>query len=554
MISSLAIRNLALIENINVTFKKGFSVFTGETGAGKSILLGAIGLLLGDRASSDSIRSGYDEAEINASFEMENISPALKEILQEASLDIADDMLIIRRTIQKSGRNRVFINQIPVPLTTLKQIGDHLIDLHGQHDHQLLLKSESANIIINELEGVKKPFANFYNEYQIYKETLDNLKIFEKEANALEQKKELLDFQYSELSRLELKQDEEEELENEFKMLSSRSDRMESAKNILSSLNGETGEEPISRKFSKIENELRTLSKNDPSASEWLNDLENTFTFISELENFCEAYLSDSGTEEDAGRLEFLNSRLASIQRMKKKYQCDFIGLIEKTADLKKDLESIENRDAEREYLQKQVNQKFTEAMKAGEALSDARVKYAAKFDAAITKEMARLGFSSGAIKTSFIKTDTLSPNGLEDIHFEVRTNAGEPFRSLTKTASGGEISRIMLAIKTVLNSSESVPTLIFDEIDTGIGGKLAIEVANSLYTLSSDHQVLCISHLHQIASKADNHYSIYKHEVDGRTVTEINELAKSERIDEISRMLGGDSDAARKHAEELLA
>lgn len=554
MISSLSIRNLALIENINVTFKKGFSVFTGETGAGKSILLGAIGLLLGDRASSESIRSGFDEAEINASFELEKISPALEVILKDASLNISDDLLIIRRTIQKNGRNKVFINQIPVPLTTLKQIGDHLIDLHGQHDHQLLLKSESANIIINELEGVKAPFVNFQKEFSVYKETLDKLKNFEKEANALEQKKELLEFQYTELSKLELKHGEEEELEEEFKLLSSRSDRMESAKNILSSLNGDSGEDSVSRKLSKIENELRSLSKNDPSASDWLNDLENTFTFISELENFCEAYLSDSGTEEDAGRLEYLNSRLASIQRMKKKYNCDFTGLIEKTADLKRDLDSIENRDAERQFLQRQVNQKFSEAMKAAEILTKARINSASQFDAAITNEMSRLGFSSGAIKTAFTEVENLSINGMEEIHFEVRTNAGEPFRSLTKTASGGEISRIMLAIKTVLNSSESVPTLIFDEIDTGIGGKLAIEVAKSLYSLSLDHQVLCISHLHQIASKADNHYSIYKHEVDGRTVTEINELDKKDRIDEISRMLGGDSEAARKHAEELLA
>lgn len=554
MISSLSIRNLALIENISVTFKKGFSVFTGETGAGKSILLGAIGLLLGDRASSDSIRSGFEEAEINAAFELENVSSALKTVLAEASLDISDEMLIIRRTIQKNGRNRVFINQIPVPLATLKQIGDHLIDLHGQHDHQLLLRAESANIIINELEGVIQPFNAFQNEFKIYKETLDKLKNFEKEANALEQKKELLDFQYSELSKLDLKQGEEEELEEEFKMLSSRSDRLESAKSILSSLSGSGDEDPITRKLSRIESELRSLAKNDSSASEWLNDLEGTYTFISELENFCEAYLSDSGTEEDAGRLEYLNSRLASIQRMKKKYNCDYAGLIEKTAELKRDLDSIENRDAERDFLQKEVNLKFTDAMKAAELLSKNRAESSDKFDKAITKEMARLGFSSGALKTAFTKTESLTINGMEEIHFEVRTNAGEPFRSLVKTASGGEISRIMLAIKTVLNSSESVPTLIFDEIDTGIGGKLAIEVANSLYSLSSNHQVLCISHLHQIASKADNHYSIYKHEVDGRTITEIKDLDKDQRIDEISRMLGGDSDAARKHAEELLA
>jgi len=553
MITSLSIKNLALIENITVSFNHGFSVFTGETGAGKSILLGAIGLLLGDRASTESIRSGFDEAEIHATFELNHVSSGLKKLLDEAALDISENLLIIRRTIQKEGRNRIFINQIPVPLATLKQIGDHLIDLHGQHDHQLLLRPESADEIINTMSSIKPVFAKYSEAFVKYRADSDAYNSFRKNADSLIAQKELLEFQFNEIKKLSLTEGEEESLENEYRLLSTKSERIESAQAIIDTLNGGENEDSISRKISSIESELKSMAKNDDSANPWIDQIDSIYTFLSELENYASSYLSESDGDSDIARLDLINSRIASIQRLKKKHQTDFAGLLEKARSLKKNLDSIENRDAELEFLKKQAEKSKTACIESAKVLTNAKTSASEKFDSQITAEMNKLGFVNGAIKTVFNVCNDLTSNGLENAEFTVRTNPGEPFRPLAKTASGGEISRIMLAMKTVLSSADGVPVLIFDEIDTGIGGRLALDVADALYALSRSYQVLCISHLHQIASRADFHFSVYKQEESGRTKTHIQLLDKEERILEISRMLGRDSDTAKKHAQELL-
>ena len=554
MITSLSIKNLALIENLSVEFKTGFSVFTGETGAGKSILLGAIALLLGDRASSESIRSGEEEAEINGVFELEKLSNPLQNIIKESSIPLEDNMIIIRRTIQKNGRNRIFINQIPVPLSTLKKLGDQLIDLHGQHDHQLLLKPESADIIVNNLKTVAPEFEKFskvFSKYQTEKQKLD---AFIKEANALIQKRDLLEFQYTELTELGLVDGEENELDEEYKLLSSANDRMAAAKNILNEISDEENGAPISRRLIAIEKQLTTLAKNDNSAKDWLDALSEQFSFFSELENFSSSYLSDlESAESSAERLDYINRRLAALQGISKKYSLTISQLIAKTQELKNSLDSIENRDAEKEMLELEVKKAYQKAVRSADELSKVRATASEKFDRSITTQMSKLGFSEGALKTIFDKCETLTINGNENSQFAVKTNAGEPFHSLIKTASGGEISRIMLAIKSTLSESDSVPVLIFDEIDTGIGGKLATSVANEMKNISKKHQLLCISHLHQIAAVADNHYEVFKYETAGRTVTEIKSLSIEQRVEEIARMLGGESEVSKSHARELL-
>jgi DNA repair protein RecN (Recombination protein N) len=551
MIRELRIKNLALIEELSLEFSKGFTIFTGETGAGKSILIGAIGLLLGDRASADMVRNGSDEAEVNGVFELTNLKKPLKDLLDELTITPEDNQLIIRRKISRSDRNRILVNQVPVPLSSLKMIGNYLIDFHGQHEHQSLLNEESHGEIIDTLPLVIAVKKNYDISYQKYNLALQDLEAHKKRARDLAEKKDLIEFQLKEIKSLELKATEENELEAELSLLSSATERSACISDILNNLGSDS--DSIEKRIAHIRKRLETLSKYDITAEPWLNDIDNTLTVFTELETFCSSYLENSGTDTDPARIEYINSRLAKIQRLKKKYSSSIEQLIEKQHQLEKDLQSLDNVSADLQLLEKNAAGALTDCIDKGSILTSARKKSSFSFDKQISSLMLTLGFSGGKLLTDMTQTDIPGPEGLETIRFLVQTNAGESFLPLAKTASGGEISRIMLAIKSVLAEHDQVPVLIFDEIDTGIGGVLASEVGKAMYKLSSSHQVLCISHLHQIASLADHHCKVYKETTGERTVTHVRVLDNDERIDEIARMLGGSSDISRKHAKEII-
>ncbi len=554
MIRELTIKNYALIKKLTLEFERGFSVFTGETGAGKSILIGAIGLLLGERASSEHIRSGAEETEINGIFELDRRSPEFSRECALADITLDDDTLIVRRIISRSGKNRVHINQIPVPLATLKTIGNDLIDFHGQHEHQSLLRQETANTLINNLQNVKplwETYSSCYREYVTLKTELDN---FDRTTALLAQKRDFIEFQYNELMNMQLQPDEEQSLNEEYALLSSVTQRCDCVSNTMALIEGTEGTEALDRQIMHIRKHLETLQKFDPAAAPWLEDLENRITFFSELSTFCSGYLDNYDSTAEPSRLDHINSRLAKIQRLKKKYNCSGNELITRRHHLKEQLGTLENTDADRSLLEKKVTRIEKKCHTHAGQLSAARKKTTQLFDQKITRHMERLGFSGGEWQTLFPEESDLAPNGLEQTVFEVRTNKGEPSLPLIKTASGGEISRLMLAIKTVLAGQDNIPILIFDEIDAGIGGHLAKEVAKSMYALSQSHQLICISHLHQIASIADHHYRVYKKAEMDRTVTKVQSLNNEEKIEEISRMLGSDSSITKKHARELLS
>lgn len=551
MIRELHIKNLALIEELTLEFNEGFTVFTGETGAGKSILVGAIGLLLGERASTDMIRGGYEEAEISGIFEISSIKKNLAAVLNELTIAPEDDALIIRRKITRSDRNRIHINQVPVPLSALKRIGDCLIDFHGQHDHQSLLNEETHISIIDGLTGISEIFKNYSAAFQAYSEAKSRFENHMSKASALSERKEILEFQYKELKSLDLKPGEEAELEAELSLLSSSAERSACVSEILDLLNSSS--DSIEKRIGAVRRKLETLSKFDSSVSPWINDVETALSTFTELETYCGSYLDQTGTTSDPARIEFINSRLAKIQRLRKKYSCTLDELIKKQGLLKHDLDSIENIDADRELLEKQVRDTLEKCKIAGAKLRIVRKNSSDIFDARITAEMKNLGFKEGKWRTDFLPFETPSPQGLETARFLVQTNAGESFLPLSGSASGGEISRLMLAIKSVIAESDDIPVLIFDEIDTGVGGVLAGEVGKAMCRLSRSHQVLCISHLHQIASMADHHFHVYKETVQNRTVTFVKQLETDEKILEIARMLGGDSEISLQHARELL-
>jgi len=551
MIRELHIRNLALIEELHLELNSGFSVFTGETGAGKSILIGAIGLLLGERASTDLIRNGFDEAEVSGVFELNSPTKPLTDLLGELNIDYDEKELIIRRKITRNERNRIHINQIPVPLGALKKIGDLLIDFHGQHEHQSLLNEENHLLIIDNLPGVKEVKESYSVLYEAWQKSQTALEELKQKTRALAEKRDFLEYQFKELKSLELRSGEENELESELSLLCSSAERTKYTEEILSLLGGSA--DSIQKRISSIRKRLDFLQKYDPSFSQWVTDIENAINLFSELETFCGSYLSGITENADPARIEHINSRLAKIQRLKKKYSCDVDKLIEKQNELQHDLASIENFDADRVFLEKKTEAALKECTDAAKKLHEARKKSSDLFDQKITALMEKLGFNGGQLVTSFEPLPKPAPEGMEICKFLVRTNPGEPLLPLASSASGGEISRLMLAIKTVLAEQDHIPVLIFDEIDTGVGGILASEIGHSICNLSRTHQILCISHLHQIASMADNHFLVRKESSGDRTITIVKPLNNDEKVEEIARMLGGNSEIAMKHARELL-
>lgn len=551
ILRELRIRNLALIDDAELSFEPGLTVLTGETGAGKSILVGAIGLLLGERASSEQIRSGTAEADVSGVIELDTVAGQVAGLFSEHGIPAADGTLIIRRRLARSGRNSVYLNQVPVPLTTLTAVGDRLIDLHGQHEHQSLLSTESHRAIIDGLPAVLSPAARYAESWTAYAASKAELENHERRAGELRERRDIMEFQLKELAALSLQRNEEEKLESELALVSSSTQRQECIAAIAGLL-GE-GRASVPGQINAIVRHLNTLSRYDAAVQSWLTDIEGARSVFSELETFCSSYLETLADRADPGRVDAINERLAKIQRLKKKYRCDGNALIDKQEQFGADLAAIENIDADREQLEKACTRALEACMSAGKALGRSRRDAARAFDRQITAQMEKLGFDHGRWRTDFTELSAPGPNGLEECAFMVCTNPGEPFLPLARTASGGEISRLMLAVKTVLAGHDDIPILIFDEIDTGIGGVLAGEVAEALVELSTTHQVFCITHLHQIASRADHHFSVYKETEAGRTVTRVRPLTDEARVAEIARMLGGESDITRKHARELL-
>jgi DNA repair protein RecN (Recombination protein N) len=551
MIREIRVSNFALIDELSLEFDGGFTVLTGETGAGKSILVDAISLLLGERASSGQIRSGSEEAEVSGLVELPAGNSELARLLDEMAIAPQDGTLIIRRRITRGDRNRILINQTPFPLTALKRLGDRLVDLHGQHNHQSLLDERTHALIIDDLPEVREVRERYRTSYAGYAAAKAEFTAFETRSAELAQRREMLEFQCRELHELVLQRGEEETLDAELRLLSTSVQRSEAVGEIMTLL--ADSEDSVEKRIAGVRKKLETLVRYDASVQPWLDNVGAMLAVLSELETFCGSYLDKTGSP-DPERLDWCNARLAKIQRLKKKYSCSFADLIAKSEKFADDLAAIDNIDADRALRAEKLRNALATCASDGRALRAARQKAAFRLDAQVTTAMERLGFTGGIWKTDFTLREEPLDNGMEEILFLVRTNPGEPMLPLSATASGGEVSRLMLAVKSVMAEHDRIPILIFDEIDTGIGGILAGAVAHALYALARTHQVLCISHLHQIASHADHHFRVYKESAGGRTVTHIERLSEKERIDEIARMLGGDSTAARTHARELLA
>ncbi|MBP1934196.1 DNA repair protein RecN [Ammoniphilus resinae] len=565
MLLELSIKNLAVIKQAKISFQKGLNILTGETGAGKSILIDALGLLTGARGSTEYIRYGEKKSEIEGLFEIEENHPVLPLLLELGIEVFEDDLLILRREITSAGKSICRINGQLVPMAVLKEIGPWLVHMHGQHDHQLLMHADRHLSWLDafagrELAQVKKDYQKFYNEYQTVQAEYEKLSQNEK---YLAQRQDMLSFQLQEISEANLQLHEDEELNAE-KIRLSNSERL--FKGIDDAYQALTAEHASLDWAGLALSHLETVSTYDEKIGEMAGALETAFYQIEDLARSLRAYREQ--TEFEPHRLEHIETRLAEIKRLQRKYGKDIEEILEYASAIEEELEMIENREQKLEELMKKRHELAQdlalEAMELSRRRQQTAGELAGKIEAQLKDlQMEKVRFS---IEVKMVEDEDglevsgqkvrVNDQGVDHVEFLISANPGEPLRPVAKIASGGELSRIMLGMKTILADVEPVETFIFDEVDTGVSGRAAQAIAEKLVAISKQKQILCITHLPQMACMADAHYLISKTATDSETQTKVQLLGSQERTCELARLLGGVevTDTTRKHAEEMLS
>lgn len=561
MLRELQIRNLALVEDVILEWGNGLNVLTGETGAGKTIIITAVNLLLGERATSELVRSGCSQAQINGLFDFTNNSRVLERLCSLDLINQEESELILSRTIFSDGRGKCYINGRLVTLNELANLGDILIDLHGQHSHQSLLK---PSLHLEFLDRYSEEALNYREKYTNIYESLENL---ERELSKLNmdesvrlKKEDLLKFQIDEIEKANLKNGEEELLLKEREILRNAEKIFEAvslSRNLLS-VSNETMSKNVCDLLNEIVCSLKSISGIDVELDQVTQKLSELLFEAEEcgekLRNYTERI------DFSSGRLEEIESRLALIGLLKKKYGSTVDEVITYKDRILEELKNLVGCEEKRKNLQLKIENLRQELNEIGQNLSKCREKAALRLEKEVEKQLIDLNMPNVQFKVKIEQEKTEDglkpfPNGFDLVEFLISPNPGEPLKSLAKIASGGEISRTMLALKIILTRADEIPTLIFDEVDSGIGGKTALAVGQKLATLGSTHQVICVTHLSQIASFADVHFYVSKVEEKRRTVVKVWSLDEKMRVSEIARMLGGaDSSAiSLEHASELL-
>jgi len=543
MLRELRIKNLAIIDDLRVGFEDGLNVLTGETGAGKSIIVDSLSLALGSRAQSDLIRSGEKEAVVQAYFAVERFNE-----LPDIGIDISDG-LILRRSISATGKSRAYINDTMVSLQSLAEIGKSLVDIHGQHEHQSLLSVDKHRLFIDsygKLQEDRGKVELLYKEVRTLKIEEDDLKQKVKDrAHRLD----LLRFQINEIDTAFLKVGEKEKLIEEKTILSNLSRLNELTDTAYSMIYG--SENSCVERLSSIIAKVREMSSIDHSVSDILNMLESALPAIEDAAISLRGYKDRYDFEPE--KLAEIEERLELIKKLEKKYGEGIETVFRYRIEAEKELKGLEFTDERLDSIEAELKVKEDMLLSAALSLTGKRKKIAKKIEELVKNELRELAFSKADFEID-IKQEAISPYGLDKVEFLFSANPGEPPKPLAKTASGGELSRVMLALKSILADFDSIPVLIFDEVDAGIGGKTAEGVGKKLKAISNKHQVLCTTHLPQIASMGDFHLKIEKGQRDGRVYVEVRELKGRERLDEIARMLSGKiTEVSLKHAKELI-
>ena len=550
MLRELTIENLAIIEKLDVEFENSLVTLTGETGAGKSIILNGINLLIGEKAFTEMIRDGEDYLLAQGVFEVNETQTAT---LIEMGIEVEEGELIVQRRFEKSGKGKAFVNGRRVPLGALKEIMGTLVDLVGQHSHQLLLDSKYHITLIdrfldNDGQNLKKEIEETVQNYhKIHKEII-NIEEIKKEFS---DKKELYEFQLQDIENLKLKDGEDEELEEEYKKLFNAGKITENLGNSLMML--KEGEINALNILSNAKKNLDYISKYGKEYEELAERIDKVYYDIQDLSDLVDDSLSD--VESDDHRLNIIVDRLDKINSLKKKYGVSIKEILRYRDELSEKLSKLDSNSFEEEKLKKLLEKALLEYNDKAEKLTESRKRVASNIEVMLQAELADLNMGSAKFKVSFEKEEKVNKSGKDNIEFLIATNVGQDYKTLTKIASGGEVSRIMLALKTIFSKVDNIPILIFDEIDIGVGGETVRKIAGKLKEIGKHAQVICITHSPQIAAKASQQFYIEKNVVDNTTVTTVRELSEKERVKEIGRMLAGDNitDTVLSHALELL-
>ncbi|HUA68351.1 MAG TPA: DNA repair protein RecN [Candidatus Saccharimonadales bacterium] len=569
MLTTLRIKNLALVTDLTLELQPGCNVITGETGAGKSIIIGALNLVLGERADRTLIRSGEEGCSVEAVFDVAQLRAPLKKFLEENGLEPCEDgQLVLKRTFSLNGANRQFINGSPTPLSTLATIGEWLVDIHGPHDHQSLLHPAKQLLILDafgRLEKQRETFGRLAHRRAALAAEKSALIVDEK---TYAQQLDLLRFQVQETNIAQLQPGEDERVEQEFNRASNAARLLQLSQAAVDTLS--ESENSLLAQASAVGRALQELRRVDPGAAHIAEIHAQAAGTLRELQSALSRYAEK--VDVDPARLAELEARLDLIHSLKRKYGATLADVIAFGKEAKQKLELLEGRDNELARLNAELEKLGAEIMKAGESLSNKRRKIIPQLAKAVCKQLEDLGFKQAKfyvdLKPLTHPSDTLSPlgrwrdgeegasfssTGFDEIEFQFAPNPGEPAKPLRAIASSGEMARVMLALKTVLAAEDEIPVLIFDEVDANVGGETAHAVGEKMKQIASKRQVLCITHLPQVAASADAHYVVAKYIKNDRTISEIHLLDKEDRITELTRMLGGQSGAARRHAEALL-
>ncbi|MGD1006254.1 MAG: DNA repair protein RecN [Ignavibacteriaceae bacterium] len=565
MIKSLQVKDYALIEHVNVEFGSGLNIITGETGAGKSILIDAMSLLLGDRASTEVVRKDAAKSVVEGIFDVE-LNTKVKKILEQNDIEFSPE-LIMRREISLKGSNRCFINDTPVSLSLIKDVGNLLVDLHGQHEHQSLLRTETHIEFLDEygnFDGLLEEYSELYR--QLSKLTLE-LNSLKEQETILWEKKDIYAYQIKEIDNITPEDGEEEKLNEELNILENSEKLLELTSSVYELIYD--SENSVNDQLGKIQNEIKELYGIDKSFSDVSSEIDSALMLINDISKFIRDY--KSRVDIDPQHLGEIRDRLGALNLLKKKYGGSIKAVLRHREKIGREFDLAENYSENILKLEAQINELRKKSGAAAETISKKRKETAKKIQKDVKEALGFLGIpdSEFTVQLNQIPADETSENyilvsgkcfkanhsGYDEVEFFISTNRGEDPKPLVKVASGGEVSRIMLALKTILAKNDKLPLLIFDEIDTGVSGRIAQKVGQALKSLAQYHQIISITHLPQIAALADHHYSVEKKLNEERVVSSISKLKDNERIREVAKLMSGEiiTEASLNGAKELM-
>ena len=554
MLQQLSVKNFAIISSLELEFQKGMTVLTGETGAGKSIIIDAVGLLTGGRGSSDFIRQGAQKCTLEGLFALPS-HPELTQLLEEQGIEQEEAILILQRDIFSSGKNICRVNGRIVTIAMLRRIGEFLVDIHGQNEHQELMHSEKHLGMLddfggNELREIKKEYQQGYQEFRQLEQQVRNL---QKNEKAFAQRLDMLQFQSNEIAEAKLVSGEEESLTEERNKLANFQKIVDVLASSYEAINGE--ESSSLDKIAYAMNELATIETLDPEYKAISETVQNGYYQLQEASADLSRHLGQ--LELDEGRLDEVENRLELIRQLKRKYGDSIDAILAYYQEISSELSETGMLDGKADELEQILAVRRQRVLELGHTLSQKRKAAAKGLEKNILKELKELYMERTEFEVHFHDSseEMMSEEGLDQVEFYITTNPGEPLKPLVRVASGGELSRVMLALKTIFSKTQGITSIVFDEVDTGVSGRVAQAIADKIYQISMESQVLCITHLPQVAAMADYQYFISKEVSNNRTETKVRMLTGGERTSEVARMLSGSeiTNLTMEHAKELL-